>query len=693
MEKVEKIMLTLALRDGTAKALRMKLLLFDAKSVGKSCVAATLVGDPFQENSATKGADISICNAADWKKVTKEEVHQKLQIKYLSNLAIYTESSTISAKASISAEKEAQSMSTKQVTPLHLAEEQKLTTNNIAAKLPLPKVAAEEIAAVKAAKEKGVTKVLKIKNDINVTILDFASQLQYHNTHSIFFRKGNVIMMVFNASQPLSTNVKVRSSTLQKDPMTYSQNIHFWMKTVQSICHESGDATDKASLLPVNILVGTHINLLGASAEETKEQIIQTLVEELKDKQYVRQLVDHFKGLLLNVLRKYCIFLCNKIRDPKTIKQLQDVIIEVSFPIFSRKHPLVYLKIEQELLGMQKGVITIEEFHTVVQGCSFLAAIDSIEFTYAEYFHHNGTILNFASIESLKKLVILSPHWVTKLLSYLLIAHHKNTGNGCDIFFNNLKQRGILLESFLMYILDCFKNSGVTGYQIHQNEVVDLMKRFGFIVQFSPKTKILDKEAKIFTQEKELYIVPFLLPADDKDQKEKNDRIVFYFPDKILPLMLFNQLIAMCINRNEEKHEDLIWYVTVYVPLSFMTHLPCRLRKGKVKIILDCNQQYCVSLHEDTNRVQLSFLLHRKDSSAKQHYQLFQYAQSQLELLINDFMQPSTKPKAYIPCYYDDCHDFHVELQLVCNKEYQYCTTQDKHIPDDYYSDLFPDQG
>ena len=568
--EVEKIALALALRDGTAKALGMKLLLIGAENVGKTCVAATLVGDPFQENSATKGADISICNAADWKKITKEEVHQKLQIGYLGNLAIYTESNTTSAKASTSAEKEAQSISTKKlrtVAPPHLAEEQKQATNNVAAKLPLPNVAAEEIAAVKAAKEKGVTKVLKMRNGINVTILDFAGQVQCHNTHPIFIRKDNVIMIVFNASQPLSTNVKVRSSTLQKDPMTYSQNIHFWMKTVHSICHKPGDATDKASLLPVIILVATHLDLLGASAEETKEQIIQTLAEELEGKPYARHLAGHGEGLL-NALRKYCIFLSNKVRDPETIKQLQDVIIEVSFPILSREHPLVYLKIERELLGMQKGVITIEEFHTVVQGCGFPAAIDSKEFAYAvEYFHHNGTVLNFASIESLKKLVILSPHWVTKLLSYLLIAHpYKSTGNGRDISFNNLKQRGILLESFLSYMLDSFNNSGVTGYQIQQNEAVDLMKWFGFIAQISPKTRILDKKVEIFTQEKELYIVPSLLPSDDKDQKglpEKNDKnvriVYFYFPDKFLPLMLFNQLVAMCINRNEEKREDLIW--------------------------------------------------------------------------------------------------------------------------------------
>ena len=396
------------------------------------------------------------------------------------------------------------------------------------------------MAAVREAKEKDVTKVFKMRNGIDVTILDFAGQVQYHNAHSIFVQKNNMIMIVFNASQPFSINVKVQSSTLQKDSMTYSQNIHFWMKTVHSICHEPGDATNKASLLPVIKLITTYLDLLGNSADETKEEIIQTLAKELKGKPYVRHLAGHGEGLL-NALTKYCIFLSNNVRDPRIICKLQNTIIEVSFPILSREHPLVYLKIERELLGMEKGVITIEEFHRV------------------------------ACIESLNKLVIFSPHWLTKLLSYLPIVHpYKDTGNGRDISFNNLKQRGILLESFLLYMLDCFNNSGVTGYQIQQNEAVDLMKWFGFLAQISPKTRILDKEVKVLTKEKRLYFVPSLLPDDKKDQQgqsEKDDenvRIIYYhFPDGFLPPMLFNQVVAMCINRNEEKRKDLIRYVTV----------------------------------------------------------------------------------------------------------------------------------
>ena len=536
------------------------MLLFGDEHAGKTSLAATLVGDEFQES--TQGVDMDIINVSDWKKITKEEVYQRLQNKYLSNLAICTlsESKTTAAEASASAKKEAESTSTQQE-----------GTSNVDVKLPLPKLAAEDMAAVKTVKEKGLTKIFKMRNGIDITILDFAGKVQYHNIHSIFIRKNNLIMIVFNASWSLSTNVKVRSSTLQKYLMSYSQHIHFWMKTVHSICHEPGDATHKASLLPVIMLVATHLDLLGHSADKTKEEIIQTLAKELKGKPYAKHLAGHGEGLL-NALRKYCIFLSNKVRDPKAFHQLQNAIIEVSFPILFKEHPLVYLKIERELLGMEKGVITIEEFHRVAHRSGFLAAIDSKEFAcVVEYFHHNGTVLNVASVTSLKKLVILSPHWLTKLLSYLLIAHpYQDTGNGRDISFNNLKHRGILLESFLSYMLYCFNNSGVTGYQIQQNEAVDLMKWFGFLTQISPNTKILDKEVKIFTREKKLYVVPSLLPDDKKDQKgptekdNENVRIVYYhFPDGFLPPMLFNQIVAMCINRNEEKREDLIWYVTV----------------------------------------------------------------------------------------------------------------------------------
>ena len=112
-----------------------------------------------------------------------------------------------------------------------------------------------------------------------------------------------------------------------------------------------------------------------------------------------------------------------------------------------------------------------------------------------------------------------------------------------------------------------------------------------------------------------------------------------------------------------------------------------------MKIVLDNKQQYCVTLCQETCSIQLTFLLSNKDSSAEHRHQLFCYLQSKLELLMNDFMQASKKPIAYIPCCYKDCKELHVKLELICKKQYQYCSNEEKYIPDDYYMDLFPRQG
>ena len=291
-DKLEKTALAMALRDGKSKALGIKLLLFGAEYVGKTCVAATLVDDPFQDTSATQGADVQICNTCNWKKITKEEATERLQNEFHSKLKTCAES--------------------KMTTSVEQADS---NTDKI---LPLPTVDTEDIKSVRVVKA-GASRVFKIRGGINVTMLDFAGQVQYHNTHSVFIRKENVIMVVFNASLPLSKNVKVRSSTpLREDEMTNSENIHFWMKTVHSICHEPGDSTDKASLLPVIFLVATHLDILSNAAEQTKEEIIQTLATELEGKPYARHLAGHKEGLQ-NALRKYCIFLSNKERDPDTI--------------------------------------------------------------------------------------------------------------------------------------------------------------------------------------------------------------------------------------------------------------------------------------------------------------------------------------------------------------------------------------
>jgi len=177
--------------------------------------------------------------------------------------------------------------------------------------------------------------------------------------------------------------------------------------------------------------------------------------------------------------------------------------------------------------------------------------------------------MHFASIDSLKELVIVSPHWLTKLFSYVLIAHpYRKTGVKEDGSFDILTKKGILLGSFLTHMLESFNESEhesfkkpeyTTGFEITQKKTVDLMKRFGFLAQISPKATFL-KEKRV-EGEKEVYIVPFLLPENNEEQipKDNDDgvrvvkEVYFHLPDGFLPPMLFDQMVTACINRNDDK--------------------------------------------------------------------------------------------------------------------------------------------
>ena len=556
----------LALREGKAKPFSIKLLLVGAENVGKSCCVDTLVGDPFEEYEATEGADLAICNTSNWVKISPEMASQSLQNKYLYNLKSCAGSKTTDA-AKVYAKNN--SFFTKVVRLFRSAKKPQhsgldsLTPDETSTvhKQEPPTMKEKEIQQAKFTAPTDVPQ----QDGVDVTILDLAGQLQYHNTHSAFIRKENIIMVVFNASQPLSQNIKLRPTSLRSDPMTNSQNIHFWMKTVHSICHEPGDDSDKAALLPIIMFVATHLDLLGDSAEETKEQIIQTLADELEGKPYTKHLAGHGEGLL-NALRKYCIFLSNKNRDPSIIQRLQSTVIEAATPILSKDQPLVFLKIERMLLSTDKGVLSKEEFHEITYSCGFHAAIGSHEFSFVlQYFHNRGNILHFASVDSLKRLVILSPHWLTKLFSYVLIAHpYQRIGGHHDNAFRNLVQKGVLAGSLIIYMLELFNSSEkYASFEIELRQAIDLMKKFYFVAQVDHKAKFLIG-VKI-GNEKELYIVPSLLPMDTPQQNDPESHydniknVYFYLPDGFLPPMLFSQMMAMCINRNRDKQEEILW--------------------------------------------------------------------------------------------------------------------------------------
>ena len=182
-EKIEKIAYSLALRDGKATGLGIKLLLVGAENVGKSCVAATLIGDPFKESSATEGADVEICNTSNWQKITTQQLSERLQSGYYHNLKENAESKTSTAEANVLTEKHPNIFNKVVVKLFSPFKKNQPSTSQ--AKEEVPTVGVDEIEGAKSTE----TTVKEQKDGIDVTILDFAGQTQYHNTHSVLYQK------------------------------------------------------------------------------------------------------------------------------------------------------------------------------------------------------------------------------------------------------------------------------------------------------------------------------------------------------------------------------------------------------------------------------------------------------------------------------------------------------------------------
>lgn len=123
-----------------------------------------------------------------------------------------------------------------------------------------------------------------------------------------------------------------------------------------------------------------------------------------------------------------------------------------------------------------------------------------------------------------------------------------------------------------------------------------------------------------------------------------------------------------------------------------MHYYTYRLRKGKVMMSLSLGQRYCISLCEEKHSIQLSFVLLPGGRHLAEHRRdLLEYFQSNLEVIMKDFMNATTKPVAYIPCCF--CSQLHLELQSLLTGEPQDCNTNMQPIPELYYHDLLKDKG
>ena len=545
--------LSLALKDGVASSSSITIYILGQEKAGKTCLVASLLGNKFEEGKkATHGADVDVCKvfASKWSRMEKTNVSKKLKELYHRKLK---------SVAQIK-------MSTEQLQPaLHAKDKQEFLDS--LPKLPEP---------VRADLEQAKTAFLIDEDGINVIIWDFAGQSVYHGLHSMFLKEDSVVMIVFDASQSLKDPVKGRDS--HTDPYTQKcispittgcESVRYWLQSIHSIRKDGTMLGATSSFVPTIFLVATHVDLIGDAdaVDKRKAEIIEQLILIFEDQSFA----NHLPGAesdLRKAIMKNCFFISNKVRNEKELLLLKDALVQATQYILNKEHPVVYLNIERNVLAINKAAITRDELHDIAQDSGFFAEPESAEFKGAvEHFHRKGTILHFPQTKTLEDVVVLSPDWLTKLFSYVIIAHPYVVGTKHSLQFKRLKKYGILEETCISFMVNKFNEEQERfGLSLSTEQAIEFAQMFGFIAEVNSNTRFLDDLDQLPPSKERVFIVPAMLPFDLPsnielpDDKNPQARIIYFkFPEKFVPRMIFYQVLGACIDRNIKRDEPLYW--------------------------------------------------------------------------------------------------------------------------------------
>ena len=384
-------------------------------------------------------------------------------------------------------------------------------------------------------------------------------------------------MIVFDASQCLQDPVKERDS--QKDPYTQKsisptttgcESVCYWLQSIHSICRKDGRPLGAASrFVPTVFLVATHIDLIGDSkaVEARKKEVIEQLVLALKDQPFAKHLAGIENGLQI-ALEENCFFVSNKVRNLEEFDRLRLVLVKASQYILNKQHPIVFLNIEKNLLSLNKTTISTSEFQSIAHDSGFFAKPDSAELLGSlAHFHQKGTILHFPKAKLLKDVVVLSPDWLTKLFSYIIVAHPYKIECDHNLKFERLRDHGILQEEFVTYMVNKFnKEQEKFGLPLTTDQAIEFAQLFDFMAEVNSNTYFLEELQQPPPSKKRVFVVPPMLSLklpDDlnlPDDKNPQARIVYFkFPEGFIPPMVFYQMLTACIDRNIRRNENLYW--------------------------------------------------------------------------------------------------------------------------------------
>ena len=410
-----------------------------------------------------------------------------------------------------------------------------------------------------------------------ISIWDYGGQQIFHHTHGLFMSEEMICLIVFDASKSLEEVPTHRYSNDKTPSRTGLESILYWMELISYRVSRKDASDDGVSqCYPVYILVGTHIDLLDPDIERAKEiaydMHVPLLKEklEMEDKPFVRHIFGSQDGKMFDEDCQSIFFLSNvgEMRDITLIAALQKIIIKAA-PV--RYRPTKYVKVERKLLQLsfnQKlSVISLTQLKEVAKSCGIETLRDnqgSIE-KLLEYLNHKGTVLYFSKVPALSDIIILSPQWLARLLTYVLTSLICRPFNPpLKHFAKERSTEGLIREELLEWSIQQFNKDEVKRGQINfkltewKSKVAELLLNFHLMVDVTNSS--LAKRDIPLKANKRLYLVPYLLPERPikKPSTSCCFTLLFHFTFGFISDTFIDQLIVKCTEWNRRHLFDLM---------------------------------------------------------------------------------------------------------------------------------------
>ena len=125
----------------------------------------------------------------------------------------------------------------------------------------------------------------------------------------------------------------------------------------------------------------------------------------------------------------------------------------------------------------------------VAESCG-LSCTDQELVNALNYFHQKGILLHFHAVPALSNMIILSPQWLAKLLTYVLTTLKcQPVGPPFALFMQKLQRTGLLEQELLEWSVQQFiKDEAMEGNKMVKlagSDVADLLINFKLIVNVS----------------------------------------------------------------------------------------------------------------------------------------------------------------------------------------------------------------